>query len=264
MTLAMDHIDAALKELSVARSCVLSVKNRQVRARADLSQVKAFTYAWIKTHRSHLAEFETEKVDIAFNRILELTEKSTQKERYLGLMATVKAALIELRASAISSNGIRLPRLTAISERAPEFSKLSADPDLPKILLERWAEVEGCISVGAHMAAIVMMGGFLETMILARITRDMKGAFSANAAPTNTQTKKPLPISEWSLDPMIKVAHELKWITRSAQEVSHVLKDFRNYIHPNKQLRHKMRITADDTILFWSVCKSITNQILES
>jgi len=54
----------------------------------------------------------------------------------------------------------------------------------------------------------------------------------------------------------------LKWISQSAKDVGDVLRDFRNYVHPQKELSHGVIIIKDDAILFWEIAKNITRQIL--
>jgi hypothetical protein len=58
------------------------------------------------------------------------------------------------------------------------------------------------------------------------------------------------------------VAHELGWITVSAKDVGAVLRDYRNYIHPQKQLSHGVQLTPEDATLFWEISKSISRQIV--
>ena len=43
---------------------------------------------------------------------------------------------------------------------------------------------------------------------------------------------------EWMLDSYIKVARELTWITEPASNIADVLKEYRNYVHPEKERRH--------------------------
>jgi len=41
-----------------------------------------------------------------------------------------------------------------------------------------------------------------------------------------------------SLAAYLDVGHELKWITRSGKDVGVVLRDYRNYVHPEKERAH--------------------------
>ena len=62
----------------------------------------------------------------------------------------------------------------------------------------------------------------------------------------------------------IDVVHELGWITASAKDVGAVLRDYRNYIHPQRQLSHGVHLRLDDAELFWEIRKSISRQVIDS
>lgn len=54
------------------------------------------------------------------------------------------------------------------------------------------------------------------------------------------------------------------WITHSAKGVGEVLRDYRNYIHPHKELSHGIPIETDDAVLLWEVSKTISRQVINS
>ena len=66
------------------------------------------------------------------------------------------------------------------------------------------------------------------------------------------------------LSDYIKVAHEMSWVSVSVKDVGEVLRDYRNYIHPYKQLSHDVHLNSEDAQLFWEVCKNITRQLVQS
>jgi hypothetical protein len=51
--------------------------------------------------------------------------------------------------------------------------------------------------------------------------------FTAAGAPRD-KLGKTLSLADWKLVSMVAVAHELGWVTKSAQDVGNVLRDFRN------------------------------------
>ena len=65
------------------------------------------------------------------------------------------------------------------------------------------------------------------------------------------------------LNDYISVAHELGWITVSAKDIGHVLRDYRNYIHPQKQLSENVSLGPEDAALFWDISKGISRQLLK-
>ncbi len=115
------------------------------------------------------------------------------------------------------------------------------------------------------MAATVMIGGLLEALLLARVNRETNQSpiFRAKSAPRD-KVGKTLSLKDWALKNYIDVAHELGWITKAAKDISEVLRDYRNYIHPYKELSHSLALTSDDSKLFWEVGKSLSRQVIAS
>jgi hypothetical protein len=58
------------------------------------------------------------------------------------------------------------------AETLPDFSPLTADVQMQVILNNRWEECLRCIAGKAPLAATVMMGGLLETLLLSRINKE--------------------------------------------------------------------------------------------
>ena len=135
---------------------------------------------------------------------------------------------------------------------------------MQEILKRRWIECTACLDAGVPLAATVMMGGLLEGLLLARINQESNQTpiFTAKSAPKDKKTGNPLPLRDWGLSNFISVAHELKWISESAKDVGVVLRDYRNYIHPQKELSHGVDLSPDDALILWGVTKSISIQLL--
>jgi hypothetical protein len=111
-----------------------------------------------------------------------------------------------------------------------------------------------------------MMGGLLEALLLARVHRekDKSRVFQAAVAPKDKTTGKTLLLQEWTLRHYIDVAHELGWISESAKDLGEVVRDYRNYIHPHKELTHGVSLAKADAELFWEVSKGISRQLLDA
>ena len=133
------------------------------------------------------------------------------------------------------------------------------------ILQRRWDEVERCLSSQLNLAATAMMGGLLESPLLAKIngSPDKAAVSKAKSAPRD-KTGKTLMLPEWKLIHMVEVAHELRWITKSAEDVRNALRDFQNYIHPHKEYTDGISILDEDARMFWEVTKSIARHVLTS
>jgi hypothetical protein len=147
-------------------------------------------------------------------------------------------------------------------DSAPSFAAI---PDLlmKHVLMRRWGECVACLAAGAPMAATVMMGGLLESLFLARVNRETNKApiFTAQSAPKDKQGNAQ-PLNKWMLGNYIAVAHELGWITQSGRDVSEVLQEYRNYIHPQKELSLQAALTSDDARMLWAVFKAISARLI--
>ena len=106
------------------------------------------------------------------------------------------------------------------------------------------------------------MGGILEALLMARINRltDQLSVFKAECGPKD-KAGAVLKLREWTLSNYIDVAHELGWISDTYKDVSAILRDYRNYIHPYKEYQHKKRLTPDDSKVLWEISKTIVRQI---
>jgi len=117
--------------------------------------------------------------------------------------------------------------------------------------------------MGAPLAAIVMMGGLLESLLLTRFLQhpDKKVIFATKACPKD-KTGVAHQFKDWALKNYIDVAHELTWISQTEKDLGEVLRDYRNYIHPFKEKSHGIKILAKDATILWEVTKSISKEII--
>ena len=255
-------IDEAIGSVTRLRTVLHKGYSRQVRNSEERSLVKATARAWFVAHRPSLAGFQNnptfESIDQYFATLLEWADQNTTRTKYRDLLQTIKADLIRLR-----STGVLVP--PPINPQRPEFGALIADPRMLGILERRWAETLACKRAGAHLAATVMLGGLLEALFLARINRlsNLAPVFTAKVAPKGKDGKTKA-LKEWGLKDFLDVAQELGWIRQSAKDVAEVLRDYRNYIHPEKELSHGITVDAQDTTMFVGVFCSIAEQIVGS
>jgi len=147
----------------------------------------------------------------------------------------------------------------------PLFGVLISNPKMLAILERRWRETLACIEAQADLAATVMLGGLLEALFLARINRlsTLAPVFTAAKAPRD-KAGKTRPLKEWGLKDYLDVANELGWIRQAAKDVGEVLRDYRNYIHPEKELSHGVTVNAQDSAMFLTVFCSVAEQIIDS
>lgn len=263
-----EAIDAAINEAIAARSRLSKLKSSQVRGVDDVASLKATAQTWFHTHRpiiiAQAPSVDLESVDTCFTTVLDATAKFAAKTTYSNALLNAKAALIAVRSAALT---VPLPQPTAgTDDLAPDFSPLAGNQQMRDILTRRWHECAKCVHADAHLAAIVMMGGLLEALFVARANKmpDKNPLTSAANAPKDKATGKTTNYQDWMLDSYIRVGFELKWITESAKDVADKLKEYRNFIHPAKELRYGVTLGLNDSSMFWQVTKALARQLLLS
>jgi hypothetical protein len=262
-----DTIDSAMSEAAAARSRVSKIRTNRVRGVDEVATLKATAHTWFYTHRPvvtlNAPGIDLTAVDKCFSAVLDATAKSAAKATYLNALKDARTALIAVRQAALAT-----PAAPAAStdDLAPDFSPLAGNQQMREVLTRRWNECAKCVKADAHLAAIVMMGGLLEALFVARANKmaDKTPLTSAANAPKDKSTGKTINYQDWMLDSYIKVGSELKWITESAKDVADKLKEYRNFIHPAKELRYGVTLGLNDSSMFWQVTKALTRQLLLS
>ena len=267
MATPIEALDSAILEVTKARTLISKIRAKQVRGTDELATLQSVAYAWFKTHRSVIEAnsmtIDLSDIDNPYRTIVNSTTRSAAKKTYLHALERAKIALVELRSSLLTAPA---PTVSAnTDDLAPDFSPLVGSSEMRDVLTRRWNECRKCVAADAHLAAIVMMGGLLESLFVARANKmASKDPLIKAAAAPKDKGGKTLNYQEWMLDSYIRVGHELNWITDSARQVADVLKEFRNYVHPAKELRHGVSLAHNDSAMFWTVTKALVRQLLLS
>lgn len=258
-------IEAAVADLDRLRRVLGRSSSQQVRNVDERAVAKATALAWFNNHReavaNRLSDDDLLPIDQEFKTILVATDRSAARTTYKGALARVRKTLVAARASVLMPASA-VPGPTP--DAPPQFATLVADPAMQTILNRRWTECANCLAASAPLAATVMMGGLVEALLLAKVNSQpsLAPVFTSKTAPKDRKSGSTLPLSEWTLKNYIDVAHELKWISQSARDIGNVLRDYRNYIHPQKELSHGVALSPGDATLFWEIVKNISRQLL--
>lgn len=265
MTAGQQALDDAIKQCKRLQNLLRKKTNKQVRTEDERDAIKATCVTWFNSQKPKIAtELEAGEFSVAdnlYDRMLSASERAGARSQYLQSTKSLHTELLRIRSKQMAVAS----RTVGTSDITPNFALLIPDPKMQGILENRWNECVLCLQAPAPMAATVMMGGLLEGLLLARVNKESnkQPIFTAKFSPKDTKTGNPLQLKDWTLKDYIDVAHELKWITVSAKDVGVVLRDYRNYIHPQKELSHGVTLVADDAGVLWEVAKSISKQLLK-
>ena len=139
--------------------------------------------------------------------------------------------------------------------------KLQLGANISDIVKYRLCEVEACIKSEAPLAAIFMIRSILEGILLGVATAYPKQFNQAKSAPRDKTSGKVRAFPEWTLNSMIDVATEIGVLKQDVQKFSHVVRDFRNYIHPYQQMATQFLPDKHTAIICFQVLKAAIYQI---
>jgi hypothetical protein len=262
----LQAVEAAIQEIDRLQKNLAKGKSPQIWSADERLMLKATALTWFKTHKSKISGACDAgllvKVDTAFDRLHGYSERSILRLKLKRECKEAKHLLVDVRAAVMKAGSVATAK---VDNNAPDFSPLISDSKMQEILKRRWEECIVCIKSGAPLSATVMMGGLVEGLLLARVNTEPNKApiFTAKTAPRDTAGKS-LALKEWMLKNFLDVCHELGWISNSAKDVGTVLREYRNYIHPQKELTHDVNLEPNDAKMFWDVCKNISREIIES
>ena len=144
------------------------------------------------------------------------------------------------------------------------FNQLNISPEMAENLKIRWLELLNCSEAKAYLAATVLAASIVEGLLTEKLFQNVDLAMSSSKVPCknvngNQEKKK---ISDWMLHDCINVCADINLIPKSILKHTHELRDTRNFVHPQKQLKESIvideslfRISKEvaDTIIDWIV-----------
>jgi hypothetical protein len=124
------------------------------------------------------------------------------------------------------------------SPDTPQLPFLETDPELRDSLRLDLAHAKRALTNGQWKASTVLSGSILEALLFWALTQP---AYATNALVAEGAAKragKVLPIDEWTLGPLLKVAVELNVLfTEDTITEAQLAQNYRNFIHPGKEQR---------------------------
>lgn len=118
----------------------------------------------------------------------------------------------------------------------PNFKRLPINPQMTDFVEHRLTEARICLTNGAFLAATVMLGSALEAALLG-IGLENEQQFHKSQKKPKGRDGKSRNVRDWTLSELIRVSQDLGFLGPAIGKHSEVLMEFRNYIHPSKELK---------------------------
>jgi len=137
---------------------------------------------------------------------------------------------------------------------------LNLDPNVNRIIKSRLTEIEKCINNDASLASIFLIGSTMEGLLFAMASIYPQQYNQAQSAPKEKDGKIKR-FSDWTLNNFIDVSFEIGLLNQDVKRFSHVVRDFRNYIHPYEQMKSKFYPDKQTALICFQVLKAALSQI---
>ena len=137
---------------------------------------------------------------------------------------------------------------------------LGLDAVITGVLKQRIEEVKKCLNAKASLAVIFLCGSALEGILLGVATQNVIQFNQAALSPKdkNGNVRR---LYDWTLNDLINVARELGLLGEDVKKFSHVLRDFRNYIHPYQQISSGFDPDQHTARICWQVLQAAIVQL---
>lgn len=117
------------------------------------------------------------------------------------------------------------------------------DEALRKLLAQDWMEAKKVVEVHAWKSGVVLCGGLLEGMLLDVLTR-----YETDQRLIDFRKKKKASedIGRWTLEILVDASSELELLKKGTLHLGNALREFRNLVHPGRQLREQTNATENE------------------
>lgn len=137
------------------------------------------------------------------------------------------------------------------------------DDKIKKILEYRIKEIIINMKNKNYLSAIILIGSTLEGILLSLAENNQDKFNKSKTAPKDKENKV-LKFKSWTLSSLIYTAYTENFINLDIKKFSHVLRDFRNYIHPYEQLTSNFDPNEDTIKISWQVLIAAINNLNET
>ncbi len=141
-----------------------------------------------------------------------------------------------------------------------KIEDLCFDSAISNVLEKRLIESEKCFSSEAPLASILLIGSIMEGLFLGFAIKNPSLFNKAITAPKDRDLKVKK-LSEWTLSNFIDVSKELGVVSDDVSKFSHVVRDFRNYIHPYQQMSSQFFPDKNTALICYQVLRATMAQI---
>lgn len=132
------------------------------------------------------------------------------------------------------------------------------DPELKNIILRDVKECAIAIVARQDKMATIMCGSIIEALLMNKIS---EMGIDRYDIPGDGENKDRRRLREMTLNDLLLVAEKENILQKNSFHLGHYIRDYRNVVHPAKELRMKEEISHENVLTMWSVLKRILKEL---
>lgn len=177
---------------------------------------------------------------------------------YTNNLDRIKKKLYKKREAEIKdiAKGINLKKIEQLGYTDELINRFKYVDDLGmRNLLER--DLKECViavAAGQEKTSIIMCGSIIEALLLVSIKKAGIERYNVNG-----KMKK---VMDMVLNELLFVADENQLIHKRNYHLSQYVKDYRNAVHPAKEIRDQQEISKENVQLMWNALKQVIYDVL--
>ncbi len=156
------------------------------------------------------------------------------------------------------SNAISIDEFEAIGYTNQFCRKLLSIQDLEmRELLQRdLRECAIAVVAGQDKMATIMCGSIIEAVLMLKLKEHGILKYDISSMPEGKKASS-LPLEKMVLNELLYVADKEKIIDKSGYHLGHYIRDYRNVVHPAKEIRMSGEVSHDNVLTMWGALKRI-------
>lgn len=115
---------------------------------------------------------------------------------------------------------------------------------------------------GAWKSTVIMAGSVLEAILFAKLATTKWHTLALASTRRPKKGPNPIPFEEWTLFNLIDIAVDVNLLQKDPADTIHqVLRDYRNFVHPKKEIRSAHACTEAEGMLSLGALDSVCNYL---
>lgn len=136
-----------------------------------------------------------------------------------------------------------------------------ADEDLRNIIFRDLKECAIAVVAGQDKTATIMCGSIIEALLMYKIKGKSIVKYDISEISKSKRASN-YPINEMALNELLFVAEKESIIEKNTYHLGHYIRDYRNVVHPAKEVRINEGISHSNVETMWAVLKRLIEELL--